>query len=216
MALDLTTLAVGDIVAEPIDVHESLSGPQRRTRIVELLAHVGLDAAYQYRYPHQLSGGQRQRIAIARALALRPKLIVCDEPVSSLDVSTQAQVINLLHDLQRNIGVAYLFVGHDLEVVRHVSDRVAVMYLGRVVEWGSSDEVYRTPRHPYTRALLSSVLSIDPTRRRLGVTPEPDRVTSPGGCPYVARCVDAIDLCSRVDPPVVEVGTVQVRCHLAS
>ena len=209
-------MTVGDIVAEPIDVHESLSGPQRQTRIVELLTHVGLDAAYQYRYPHQLSGGQRQRIAIARALALRPKLIVCDEPVSSLDVSTQAQVINLLHDLQRNIGVAYLFVGHDLEVVRHVSDRVAVMYLGRVVEWGSSDEVYRTPRHPYTRALLSSVLSIDPTRRRLGVTPEPDRVTSPGGCPYVARCVDAIDLCSRVDPPVVEVGTVQVRCHLAS
>jgi oligopeptide/dipeptide ABC transporter ATP-binding protein len=213
-------LPIADVIAEPLDVHESLSGRERDARVVELLAQVGLDAGYRYRYPHQLSGGQRQRIAIARALALRPKLIVCDEPVSSLDVSTQAQVINLLKDLQRNIGVAYLFVGHDLEVVRHVSDRVAVMYLGRVVEWGPSDEVYERPRHPYTKALLASVLSIDPTRRRLAASAPPERSAegrAEGGCPYADRCAHVADVCRSTDPAIMQkdtpAGEVAVRCH---
>jgi peptide/nickel transport system ATP-binding protein len=213
-------MTIGDVIAEPLDVHESLSSADREARIIELLDHVGLDAAYRFRYPHQLSGGQRQRIAIARALALRPKLIVCDEPVSSLDVSTQAQVINLLKNLQRDIGVAYLFVGHDLEVVRHVSDRVAVMYLGRVVEWGPSDEVYGTPRHPYTKALLASVLSIDPTQRRLATSAPPERIDdgrADGGCPYADRCSHVADVCRSTDPPVAHkdspAGGVAVRCH---
>jgi peptide/nickel transport system ATP-binding protein len=151
---------------------------------------------------------------------LKPKLIVCDEPVSSLDVSTQAQVINLLKDLQRDIGVAYLFVGHDLEVVRHVSDRVAVMYLGRVVELGPSDEVYTTPRHPYTKALLASVLSIDPTQRRLATSAPPERADegrADTGCPYADRCAHVADVCRTSDPAVVHkdtpAGGVAVRCH---
>jgi peptide/nickel transport system ATP-binding protein len=211
-------MTVADIVAEPIEVNESLSGSARTARVIEVLAQVGLDESYRFRYPHQLSGGQRQRIAIARALALSPKLIVCDEPVSSLDVSTQAQVINLLKDLQQNTDVAYLFVGHDLEVVNHVSDRVAVMYLGRVVEWGPSDEVYAHPRHPYTQMLLASVLSIDPTKRRLWSSVEDEQtasgLASMGGCPYVTRCPQAMDTCREVDPPIVTVDEVAVRCHL--
>jgi peptide/nickel transport system ATP-binding protein len=213
-------MPIADVIAEPLDVHESLSKSDREARVIELLAQVGLDAGYRFRYPHQLSGGQRQRIAIARALALRPKLIVCDEPVSSLDVSTQAQVINLLKQLQRDIGVAYLFVGHDLEVVRHISDRVAVMYLGRVVEWGPSDEVYEHPRHPYTKALLASVLSIDPTQRRLQAgapTERPTETRASGGCPYADRCAHVADVCLTSDPAVAQkdtpTGEVSVRCH---
>jgi peptide/nickel transport system ATP-binding protein len=208
-------MTVGEIVAEPLDVHRALTASARDERVTELLAQVGLDAGYRYRYPHQLSGGQRQRVAIARALALRPKLIVCDEPVSALDVSTQAQVINLLKDLQRDTEVAYLFVGHDLEVVRHVSNRVAVMYLGRVVESGPSDEVYEHPRHPYTKALLRSVLSVDPTQRRLDTSVE-DRGASPaeGGCPFAPRCPEATDVCRDRDPSPVHVNEVTVRCHL--
>jgi peptide/nickel transport system ATP-binding protein/oligopeptide transport system ATP-binding protein len=208
-------MTVGDSVAEPLDIHMSLSVDARRERIVELLAQVGLDQTYRYRYPHQLSGGQRQRVAIARALALKPKLIVCDEPISSLDVSTQAQVINLLNDLKRETGIAYLFVGHDLEVVHHISDRVAVMYLGRVVEWGPSEEVYANPRHPYTRMLLGSVLSMDPTNRRLMSMPDDtgSQQTPPaGGCPFAPRCPDVIDACLTIDPPPVEVRGVSVRC----
>jgi oligopeptide/dipeptide ABC transporter ATP-binding protein len=208
-------MTVEDIVGEPLDVHRALTAGARDDRIVELLGQVGLDSGYRYRYPHQLSGGQRQRVAIARALALRPKLIVCDEPVSALDVSTQAQVINLLADLQQSIDVAYLFVGHDLEVVRHVSDRVAVMYLGRVVEWGPVDEVYENPRHPYTRALLRSVLSVDPERRRLDhAHVEDENAAVDQGCPFVARCPEAMDQCRQHDPPVVTSDGVTVRCHL--
>jgi peptide/nickel transport system ATP-binding protein len=211
-------MIVEDIVAEPFDVHESPTSAARAARVKEVLGQVGLDESFRFRYPHQLSGGQRQRIAIARALALRPKLIVCDEPVSSLDVSTQAQVINLLKDLQRDLEVAYLFVGHDLEVVNHVSDRVAVMYLGRVVELGPSDEVYAKPRHPYTKMLLASVLSTDPTNRQLWKSAEPEiepsAATATAGCPYVSRCPSAMDTCREVDPPVVTVDDVTVRCHL--
>ena len=208
-------MTVGDSVGEPLDIHMSLSVDERRERIVELLGQVGLDQTYRYRYPHQLSGGQRQRVAIARALALKPKLIVCDEPISSLDVSTQAQVINLLNDLKRETGIAYLFVGHDLEVVHHISDRVAVMYLGRVVEWGPSDEVYANPRHPYTRMLLGSVLSMDPTNRRLMTMPDDtgsQQAPPVGGCPFAPRCPDVIDACLTIDPPPVEIRGVSVRC----
>jgi oligopeptide/dipeptide ABC transporter ATP-binding protein len=208
-------MTVGDTVAEPLDIHMNMSPDERRVRVIELLSQVGLDDSYRFRYPHQLSGGQRQRVAIARALALKPKLIVCDEPISSLDVSTQAQVINLLNDLKAETGIAYLFIGHDLEVVHHISDRVAVMYLGRVVEWGPSDEVYANPRHPYTRMLLGSVLSTDPTNRRLFTMADDTGVQEappPGGCPFAPRCPDAIDECLTTDPPPVHVRGVSVRC----
>jgi peptide/nickel transport system ATP-binding protein len=210
-------MTVEDTVAEPLDIHADLSPDARRDRVEELLRQVGLDDTHRYRYPHQLSGGQRQRVAIARALSPHPLLIVCDEPVSSLDVSTQAQVINLLKDLQRDTGIAYLFVGHDLEVVRHISDRVAVMYLGRVVEWGPSDAVYSDPQHPYTRMLLASVLSTDPGRRRLrhDVEDAEDAAAATSeGCPYAPRCPEVMDVCWREDPPPITVRGVVTRCHL--
>jgi peptide/nickel transport system ATP-binding protein len=210
-------MTVEDTVAEPLDIHTPMARDDRGARVGELLHQVGLDESHRHRYPHQLSGGQRQRVAIARALSPQPRLIVCDEPVSSLDVSTQAQVINLLHDVQRDTGVAYLFVGHDLEVVRHISDRVAVMYLGRVVEWGPSETVYADPQHPYTRMLLGSVLSTDPRRRRLSAhAPELEdaAAATSGGCPYAPRCPDVMDVCREVDPPPLGKGDVVARCHL--
>jgi ABC-type glutathione transport system ATPase component len=159
-------MTIGTILAEPLEVHTDSSRDEIRARVAELLELVGLSAATARQLPEALSGGQRQRVAIARALALRPRLIVCDEPVSALDVSTQAQVVNLLADLRRELGVAYLFIGHDLAVVRHISDRVAVMQHGRIVEMGTSDQIHRRPRHAYTRALNDAVLSVDPRRRR--------------------------------------------------
>jgi peptide/nickel transport system ATP-binding protein len=212
-------MTIGDTLAEPLDVHSHLSKDDKRTRVAELLGQVGLDASAAHRYPHELSGGQRQRVAIARALALNPKLIVCDEPVSSLDVSTQAQVLNLLVDLQHRYGIAYLFVGHDLSVVYQISDRVAVMYRGRIVEMGPSEVVYTTPRHPYTQALLAAVLSIDPRARRLD-TARPDGIDSAAepaavGCPYADRCPHVMDRCRTDDPPPIEVAPgLTVRCHL--
>jgi peptide/nickel transport system ATP-binding protein len=211
-------MTIGDTLAEPLDVHASLSKSETRARVAELLGQVGLDAGAAERYPHELSGGQRQRVAIARALALNPKLIVCDEPVSSLDVSTQAQVLNLLVDLQRRFGIAYLFVGHDLSVVYQISDRVAVMYRGRVVEMGPSEAVYTTPRHPYTQALLAAVLSVDPRTRRLEARPDAADVGAEPtavGCPYADRCPQVMDRCRTDDPPPTEVAPgVTVRCHL--
>jgi oligopeptide/dipeptide ABC transporter ATP-binding protein len=167
-----------------------------------------------------MSGGQLQRVAIARALALNPALIVCDEPISSLDVSTQAQVINLLRDSQARLGMAYLFIGHNLAVVSHISDRLAIMYRGRIVEIGDSAQVYHHPKHPYTQQLLSAVLSIDPRRKRLRGSsrtggPAPDIARLAGGCPYVDRCPKAMDVCRAEDPPEVDVGDgTTVRCHL--
>jgi oligopeptide/dipeptide ABC transporter ATP-binding protein len=182
---------IANIVAEPLDVHERLSGRQRKLRVGELLERVGLSANYMSRYPHEFSGGQKQRIGIARALASKPDFIVCDEPVSALDVSIQAQILNLLSDLQADMGLSYLFIAHNLAVVEHFSDNVAVMYLGRIVEKAERDSLYAEPTHPYTQALLSAIPVPDPTsvsnRARLaGETPSP--INPPSGCAFHPRC----------------------------
>ncbi|NHD17828.1 MULTISPECIES: dipeptide ABC transporter ATP-binding protein [unclassified Actinopolyspora] len=197
---------VGDIVGEPFEIHPEVAPKgDRQRRVQELLDIVGLNPEHVRRYPHQFSGGQRQRIGIARALALKPKVIVCDEPVSALDVSIQAQVMNLLGELQSEFGLSYIFIAHDLGVVRHLSDRVAVMYLGKVVETGTEDQIYEHPQHPYTQALLSSVPVPDPSLRnrresiRLsGDVPSP--ASPPSGCRFRTRCWKARDICAEQEP----------------
>jgi peptide/nickel transport system ATP-binding protein len=212
--------SIADIVGEPLAIHTSMSRSQREQRVVELLGQVGLDSHVLQRQPHEFSGGQRQRIAIARALALEPKLLVCDEPVSALDVSTQSQVINLLSGLQQELGIAYLFIAHDLSVVRHISDRIAVMYLGQIVEEGDADEVYERPTHPYTSALLSAIPVPDPARqderRRIILRGEVSEVMEGDvGCRFRARCPFAMDVCAQVDPePYLTPAGTTVRCHL--
>jgi peptide/nickel transport system ATP-binding protein len=211
---------VGSSITEPLRAHESMSRGERDDRASELLELVGMGRQHLERYPYQFSGGQLQRLAIARALAISPDLVVCDEPVSSLDVSTQAQVINLMRRLQRELGVAYLFIAHDLSVVRHVSDRIAVMYLGRIVEQGPAEAVYTEPKHPYTEALLSAVPVPDPVVQRsrtrivlAGDVPSP--VNPLSGCRFHTRCPFVMDICRDVDPPptVTPDGTT-VHCHL--
>ena len=213
-------MTVGEVIGEALDIHRLASGPAaRQQRIGELLKAVGLDPLHASRYPHEFSGGQRQRIGIARALAVEPKLIVCDEPVSALDVSVQAQIINLLQDLQEKHGVAYLFVAHDLAVIEHISRRVLVMYLGKIVELAAADALVDSPRHPYTRALLSAVPTIDPDskRERIVLPGEmPSPVNPPRGCPFHPRCPVAETRCQTEVPHLREVTPGHwTACHLA-
>jgi oligopeptide transport system ATP-binding protein len=213
-------MTVGEIIGEALDIHRLATGKNpRRTRIEELLKAVGLDPLHAQRYPHEFSGGQRQRIGIARALAVEPKLIICDEPVSALDVSVQAQIINLLQDLQREHGIAYLFVAHDLAVVEHISRRVMVMYLGKIVELAEAIAIVRAPKHPYTQALISAVPVIDPDSKRQriilpGDVPSP--IDPPSGCPFHPRCPLAEARCRTELPPLREISPGNwAACHLA-
>jgi oligopeptide/dipeptide ABC transporter ATP-binding protein len=213
---------VGSIIGDPFAVHHTASGAARKRAIQELMERVGLNPEHYNRFPAEFSGGQRQRIGLARALALRPKLIIADEPVSALDVSIQAQILNLLADLQNDFGLTYLFIAHDLEVVRHVSNQVTVMYLGRICEQGPKDPVYEKPRHPYTAALLSAAPAADPdaaaARQRIILTGDiPSPINPPAGCRFHPRCPKAQDLCHEQDPPLEtksgDVPEHQTACH---
>lgn len=214
-------MTVRDLIAEPLTTHKIYKTKRETTeRVLELMEAVGVPGEFLYRYPHQFSGGQRQRIGIARAIALEPKLIVCDEPVSALDVSIQSQVLNLLKDLQETLGLTYLFISHDLSVVRFMADRVAVMFLGKLCEIGPAEEVYETPLHPYTRFLLDAIPQADPTcrdREKRILTGEiPSPVTPPKGCRFHTRCPYATDLCRREEPALRGKDGRQAACHQVS
>jgi oligopeptide transport system ATP-binding protein len=211
-------MRVGDIVGEGLEIHKIAKGRAKRDRVIELLRQVGLREDHYGRYPHEFSGGQRQRIGIARALGVGPKFIVCDEPVSSLDVSIQAQIINLLQELQEKMHLTYLFISHDLRVVEHISHRVAIMYLGKVVEIAQSDTIYRDAKHPYTRALLSSVPipDVDGKKERVllqGDVPSP--VNPPSGCAFHPRCAYRAPICDQMEPPLdFDADSHGVACHV--
>lgn len=213
-------MTVADIIGEPLDVHRLYpTRAERRERILELMGHVGLNSEHASRYAHEFSGGQRQRIGIARALAVDPDFVVCDEPVSALDVSIQAQVINMFEQLQDELGLTYLFIAHDLLVVRHISDRIAVMYLGRIVELADAEELYQRPLHPYSKALLSAVPIPDPraarASRRIALSGDiPSPLNAPSGCPFRTRCPYAAERCAAQTPPLREVSAGRLAaCH---
>lgn len=213
-------MTVGSIISEGMEIHKMYDAEKRQQRVYELLETVGLNREHASRFPHEFSGGQRQRIGIARALAIEPEFIVCDEPISALDVSIQAQVINLLKDLQEKLGLTYLFIAHDLNIVKYISDRIAVMYLGNIVEIASSDIIYHHTLHPYSKALLSSVPIPDPDaeaqKERVvlqGDVPSP--INTPVGCNFAGRCPIACDICTKERPPLIEVEPGHmVACHL--
>jgi oligopeptide/dipeptide ABC transporter ATP-binding protein len=209
---------VGTIVGTPFKISKIVPEGGTKKRVQELLEIVGLNPEHYNRYPHEFSGGQRQRIGIARALALRPKLIVADEPVSALDVSIQAQIINLMKDLQKDFGLTFIFIAHDLAVVRHFAQRVAVMYLGKIVEIAPRDDLYSNPRHPYTKALLSAVPQVDPdlrgSKQRIRLTGDvPNPINPPSGCRFRTRCWKAQEICATTPPPLLQVGQSSVACH---
>jgi oligopeptide/dipeptide ABC transporter ATP-binding protein len=213
-------MTVKDIIGEAMDIHRLATGNKRTERVKELLSLVGLNPEHMNRFPHEFSGGQRQRIGIARALAVEPQFIICDEPISALDVSIQAQVVNLLKNLQKKLGLTYLFIAHDLSMVKHISDRVAVMYLGKIVEITESDTLYNDPLHPYTQALLSAIPIPDPeverSRQRIvleGDVPSP--INPPSGCYFRTRCPAAMELCDKIEPELREVKPGHyTACHL--
>ncbi len=213
-------MTVSDIIGEPLDIHHLYDDrAQRQERIMELMSQVGLNAEHAMRYAHQFSGGQRQRIGIARALATKPEFVVCDEPVSALDVSIQAQVVNMFRELQAQLGLTCLFIAHDLLIVRHISDRIAVMYLGKIVEIGKADDLYHRPLHPYSQCLLSAVPLPDPKsareQKRIVLTGDvPSPLNSPPGCPFCTRCPYATDICRKKMPPLTQVEAGHsVACH---
>jgi oligopeptide transport system ATP-binding protein len=213
-------MTVGDIIGESVDIHKLMKGSERKERIQYLLDVVGLNPDHINRYPHEFSGGQRQRIGIARSLAVEPELIICDEPISALDVSIQAQIVNMLEDLQNNMGLTYFFIAHDLSMVKHISNRVGVMYLGHLVEMAESNELYTSPAHPYTKALLSAIPLPDPdeasVRKRIvleGDVPSP--IDPPPGCRFRGRCRYNMDICSRETPALKEVRSGHMAaCHM--
>ncbi|MBU5428050.1 ATP-binding cassette domain-containing protein [Tissierella pigra] len=213
-------MTVGDIIGEGIDIHSLYKGKEREEKIFELLETVGLNREHVSRFPHEFSGGQRQRIGIARALAIEPDFIVCDEPISALDVSIQAQVVNLLIELQRKRGLTYLFIAHDLSMIKHISDRVGVMYLGSMVEFTTSENLYKKPLHPYTQALLSAIPIPDPkeekVKKRIPIDGEiPSPINSPPGCKFASRCKHAMEICTKEVPEFIEVEKEHfVSCHM--
>lgn len=213
-------MTVGDIIGESMEIHHLARGQERQNKIFELLDRVGLNKDHASRYPHEFSGGQRQRIGIARALAVDPEFIICDEPISALDVSIQAQVVNMLEDLQRELGLTYLFIAHDLSMVKHISDRIGVMYLGKLVEIANRNELYDDPLHPYTQALLSAIPIPDPeiskqSRRIILEGDVPSPINPPSGCRFRTRCAYAFDKCAEQEPEITEVKPGHfVACHL--